>query len=344
MDFWHDFIRLALLLATGLFLLVAVLSAMLAWGLTHPPRLTAGAAAAHGWLIDPADAELEYDEWVLDRPGNVKLPVWDVPNPANPAGPIVIVSHCWGGSRYSSLQRLLFVFPVASRVILWDHRGHGEATGGISRLGTADVGDLIELMDRTAGADRKVILYGYSMGAGISICAAAEDCVSGRVIGVIADGPYRWTVEPVREALRVSGLPDWPITAIVARALCLVIPGLRGSERAQFAARLRCPLLVVHGTDDRVCPIVSAMEVAEAAPESELVIVPKGGHLDLHKTKMDRYRQTVEAFVRKCVKRSRGPLAVAGVSGFPGDARAESGEVAAPSFKSEAGGSGAATG
>lgn len=301
MEIADTLLRLALLLFTGLLLLYLGLCLVLGYALLHPPRVAAGTAVARGWYLDPADAGFDFDEWTLETADGLRLPVWDVRNPQQPGGPIVIFSHCWGGSRRESLQRIGFVFDRASRVILWDMRGHGEA-GGTSRLGTIEVDDLLALMRRLDGST-PLILYGYSMGAGVSICAAACGDMSDRVIGLIADGPYRWTREPVHAMLVYNGLPSFPILNTVHRALCVMIPRLRGSERAQFAARLRCPLLVLHGTDDPVCPLNSALEVAEAAPVSEFVIIPAGGHLNLHQTDAHRYHATVDDFIRRCVDR-----------------------------------------
>ncbi len=303
MDFAETLLRLAFLLLLGLGVLLALLTFILGWGLTHPPRIAAGTAAGRGWYLDPADAGFEFREWTLDTRDGVRLPVWDVANPDQPNGPVVILSHCWGGSRCESLQRLAFVFAPASRVIIWDMRGHGEAGSGICQLGTAEIDDLIMLMDRI-GTGRPFVLYGYSMGAGVSICAAANDAASGRVAGVIADGPYRWTREPVHALLTANGLPSFPVLNIVHRVLCVLIHGLRDSERAQFAAKLKCPLLVLHGADDPVCPLNSALEVAEAAPESEFVIIPAGGHLNLHQADAQRYHTTVDDFIRRCALRA----------------------------------------
>lgn len=304
MEIAETLLRLAALLLIGLAALGAGLCLVLAYALLHPPRIAAGAAVARGWFVDPADAGYEGAEWSLETRDGLRLPVWEIVNDAQPAGPVVIFSHCWGGSRRESLQRVGFVIDRASRVVLWDMRGHGEAPG-TSRLGTVEVDDLLDLMNRVA-ADRPVILYGYSMGAGVSICAAARDERPERVVGVIADGPYRWTREPVHAMLTFNGLPSFPILNIVHRALCVLIPRLRNSERAQFAARLRCPLLVLHGADDPICPLNSALEVAQAAPESEFVIIPAGGHLNLHQTDAHRYHATVDDFIGRCVERAAG--------------------------------------
>lgn len=300
MEIVSNLLHLALFLALGAALVVTILCLTLGVILTHPPRVTPGVAMGRGWHSSPADLGVEFEDWVFDPLACIRLPVWEIRNPRNADGPVVIVSHCWGGSRTDSLQRLPLVFDHASRVILYDLRSHGEARGSYSHLGADEVDDLLKLMDRVA-PDEKILLYGFSMGAGISIAAAARDPQPERVIGVVADGPYRWAREPVNAFVKNNGLPVFPVIPIVHRVMCaLFIRNLRDSERAQFASNLRCPLLVLHGSDDPVCPINSALEVAQAAGEVEFVIIPRGGHLDLHHRDAKRYLETVATFARRC--------------------------------------------
>jgi pimeloyl-ACP methyl ester carboxylesterase len=42
--------------------------------------------------------------------------------------------------------------------------------------------------------------------------------------------------------------------------------------------QVRCPALVLHGTDDRVIPAAAAKDTAESIPGAELIIVPGMGH------------------------------------------------------------------
>lgn len=299
-----EFAYLIVFLAVGLLLLIGILSLLLGIGLTRPPRVSAGIAAARGDWIDPSDADLPYSEWTFHRPRGVSLPVWDIPVPSERGRgkPIIIISHSWGGSKITSLQRVPFVYGEASRIILWDMRAHGEARGSASHLGVTEIDDLAALIGEVAGPDDAVVLYGYSMGGGISICAALRD---ERAIGVIADGPYRWTAEPVRRLLRLNGLPEWPIVPIIYRVLGWLLPGFIGSERARFAAQLRCPMLLLHGTHDPICPIDSAMEIAEVTPDCEFVVIPQARHLDLHIVHPERYQTTINAFIRRCVEHAR---------------------------------------
>src|SRR5262245_26797346 len=98
---------LVILFAVALALLWALLTAMLVWEMTHPPRHTAGYAIARNMRSSPDDLGLPFESWTLDRPDGAKLPVWDVrcgrasgsgaptgsaPNPM----PTAVFIHGWG--------------------------------------------------------------------------------------------------------------------------------------------------------------------------------------------------------------------------------------------------------
>src|SRR5688572_22262621 len=144
---------LLILLAIALALLMALLVTMLAWQMVHPPRHTAGWALARGLPCDPNDLKLTFEEWWLDRPSGIRLPVWEIagqrsevrgPRSADALGELTAVFvHGWGHARVDSLQRIEPFLPLVYRIVVYDLRGHGEATGSASTLGDREDDDLL---------------------------------------------------------------------------------------------------------------------------------------------------------------------------------------------------------
>ncbi|PYO62747.1 MAG: hypothetical protein DMD28_04450 [Gemmatimonadetes bacterium] len=67
--------------------------------------------------------------------------------------------------------------------------------------------------------------------------------------------------------------------------------------------RVRCPVLVFHGTADRLAPIEMGRRVAAAAPgPAELVAIAGAGHNDTYDVGGTVYRDKVWAFVLKGVR------------------------------------------
>src|SRR5438552_2636420 len=63
--------------------------------------------------------------------------------------------------------------------------------------------------------------------------------------------------------------------------------------------QVRCPVLLFHGTDDRLVPVRMGMQVAAAAPGPvEVVLIQASGHNDTYDAGGESYRRKVAEFVR----------------------------------------------
>lgn len=281
----------------GLILLLA-LGALLYWLalvgwtfrlLTCPPRQTYASAVSKARPGDPGelDTPLAFESWSLQSVGR-DIKVWEIPGRA-PGGPVAIVTHGWGSGKVNALKRVPLLAGLCTRVMLWDLPGHGES-GGRCTLGLREVDDLLALIERV-GVERPIVLCGSSMGAGVSIAAAAR---SKAVALVVAEAPYRLAPTPARNVLRSRHAP----TALnLAPALSLL--GLLASgrwtgprldsarfgtfDRAAHAAGLACPLLVLHGDSDTTCPIEDGKAIALAAPCGRFLVISGGTHHNLWK-------------------------------------------------------------
>jgi len=320
---------LVVLLLEGLAVCIVAAIGYTVYALTHPTRRTYASAVSRGRPGHPGEmpgrlgeGPRKFESWTF-RSRGMDLPVWDFPGDA-PDGPVVIFSHGWGDSRIGGLTRVPYFLGAASRIVLWDMPGHGEAPGTCA-LGTREVEDLLTLIGRVNETERGVVLFGWSLGAGVSICAANEpgasgtgrggppgnrevrdagtdvpargatDTVSGqggkrgpaltpRVRGVIAEAPYRLPWTPARNVMRLRGLPwKWNMGAVFAILGIGLRLGVRwrGFDRAEHAAGLECPLLVLHGSEDEVCPVEDGREIAAAAKQGRFVEIEKGRHFGL---------------------------------------------------------------
>ena len=281
-----DWLGLALLLAIGFAIAwcAGVLYARSA--LRNPPRRTYGTAVARNQPGAPDELDSArfgvgpraFTEWSLERPsGRGHLPVWDIPGD-NPAGPTVILTHGWGDGRLGGLLRLEPFVPAASRVLLWDLPGHGDAPPGAGpcRLGCDEAADLSALIEKTDGA---VVLFGWSLGAGVSIVAGGHP----RVIGVATEAPYTLPQVPASRVMSARGLPGLGMLRVALTSIGGAAWQQVGGpfDRAVHAARLNVPVLVLHGEEDPVCPIEGGRVIAASAPHGEAVSLPGARHNDL---------------------------------------------------------------
>lgn len=264
-------------------LLAVLVSFYTGWMLTHPPRRTYAGQVARGRPgvpdeLVPARVYRPFGFTAETLRGET-LPGWIIAGDA-PAGPRVIITHGWSNSKHGALTRVPAVAREASEVVLWDMRGGGEAPGWCA-LGAVEHKDLLALLAAMPD-DRPTVLYGWSMGAGVALSAAAsDDPRSACVIGVVAEAPYRVPDEPARAVLREYRLPHG-VTLRAAGWLTGVAVGLgprwRGFDRREIAARVGVPLLVLHGDRDEICPQTDGLEIAAAAPRGEFVSIQGGDH------------------------------------------------------------------
>lgn len=288
---------LLLLLGEGLVVGLVAVIAHTIWTLTHPPRRTFTTALAAGRPTDPSKLTggPSFEEWTFrsSARGGLDLPVWDVKG-RHAAGPVVILTHGWGDSRLGALSRIPSLLDRASRVIAWEMPGHGEAPGTCS-LGHREPDDLLALVERV-GRERPIVLFGWSLGAGVSIAAAArlgELKDPPRLAGVIAEAAYRFVHTPPRNVLIARGLPyrvNLPIALRWIGWRCGAGAAWRGFDRAASAAMIRCPLLFIHGQNDPISPLDDAFALAGAATNARVDVIPGAGHVGLWTDPADRAR------------------------------------------------------
>ncbi|KRF21468.1 alpha/beta hydrolase [Paenibacillus sp. Soil787] len=53
---------------------------------------------------------------------------------------------------------------------------------------------------------------------------------------------------------------------------------LRSEEVLSGLPEIKCPILLVHGTEDQICPYNAAAELAAQLPQAELLSIPGSGH------------------------------------------------------------------
>ncbi|MHC4769613.1 MAG: alpha/beta fold hydrolase, partial [Planctomycetota bacterium] len=170
-------------------------------------------------------------------PDGPSLPVWEIE--CGPPPFTAVFLHDWGASRVDMLGRLAPWDEVCRRLVLYDLRGHGDATGGPSRLGHREDQDLLSLLERLGAGP--YLLVGHSMGAGIAIAAAAQAPPAVDVAGIVACGPRDDFRTLLKGRLRAAAIPARPLADLAMAWLWLT--GIRRVDVRQAEAALRIPVL-----------------------------------------------------------------------------------------------------
>ena len=132
--------------------------------------------------------------------------------------------------------------------------------------------------------------------------------------GVIVEGTYRLWHQPLREVLARRRYPMGVLLPLAAGVMWL-LRSLPRFDRVEQAGRLACPLLVLHGSADNVCPYAAGEQIAAAAPDARLVCFEGGGHLDMLRRWPERYEAEIAAFFERVrvvtpVEAAREPVLV----------------------------------
>ncbi len=170
--------------------------------------------------------------------------------------------------------------PPGVALLAVDYPGYGGSGGRAREAALYAAADAAyDALVRRPGVDPgRIYVYGRSLGS-----AVATHTVAGRgAAGLILESPFTSAREMSRQHYRL-------FPRFVLRL---------GLDNLAAIARVRCPVLVFHGTDDRLVPIEMGQRVAAAAPGPvELVAIEGAGHNDTYTVGGRAYRDRLAAFV-----------------------------------------------
>lgn len=195
----------------------------------------------------------------------------------------VVLTHGYGGTHAELRPVSDALWAAGFSVFAYDLRGCGASTGAIT-FGAREQDDLIAVVDELARRPdvdpRRIGAYGFSMGGGTTLLAAARDR---RISAVAADSAWSDVKHWLRPTVRSLLHPRDPLSLLALkraeRRYGFDLGSLRPARSISTIAPR--PLLLMHGTDDDVVPAADAYENASnAGPEAELWIVEGGRHGD----------------------------------------------------------------
>ena len=216
----------------------------------------------------------------IDSVGRVKqadgaeLDVWVLRARKEPARGTVLLLHALGESKACYLPLGERLAGMGFDVALIDLRAHGDSGGKYCTFGAREAGE-VKLVADTLLEPKSVHapLYAFGPGLGGSVAiqyAALDD----RCKGVLAMTPYkdfrsagRRMLFPIAPAMSTEHFEE-----IVAEAgkMAEFDPNLASAVLA--AAKLKCPLLLVHGWFDLAVPMDDSQEILKAAPGPKKLI------------------------------------------------------------------------
>lgn len=227
--------------------------------------------------------------------------------------PCLIVCHGFAGTKVGGSRRFVDFARCATErnlsVFRFDFTGSGDSDGNLENL-TLDneLDDLqaaITTVSTMAGVDPKRIgVVGHCMGAVTAIRASARDT---RIYKTAAWAPFtdlEGTMERLIGEESFSVLKDGEEAEFIynGQLFCCgpkILTTSSSINMYEEVAKVRQPLLIIHGTEDATVPLIEVeklMEFAKQIPENKRLVLLEGAHHSFPYHKHELFDLTIKWF------------------------------------------------
>ena len=214
---------------------------------------------------------------------------------------IVVLCHGMLANRSEVLPWAEALWKSGFAVLMFDFRAVGESEGERCSGGYYEAMDLCGAVDYVSTREDceglSLGVFGFSMGGATAIIAAADEQ---RIMAVAAHGAYASLDRALIQRCRrhfgpLASIAAWAIRAVGER--WLPVPSSEVSPMNAVSQLSPRPLLLIHGTKDRVVHPSDAQDLHDAAGSPKtLNILPRSGHRRIHRSHRDEVREQVVQF------------------------------------------------
>jgi fermentation-respiration switch protein FrsA (DUF1100 family) len=215
------------------------------------------------------------------------LTAWVIPAAnAGPDAPWVLISHGnYGNIGYGGRPQFYAWFrDLGVNLFAYDYRGFGASEGAPSEAGVYTDADAAYryLTDSLHVPPSRIILFGHSLGTGVTIELARHVVAA----GMIVEDAYTSVANRGQEVF-----PLLPITLIAKSRFASI----------EKVGALRIPKLFLHAKNDMTIPIAHGRAVFAAAAEPKEFVELNAGHADAYDADRTRYYGAIDAFIRRVI-------------------------------------------
>jgi pimeloyl-ACP methyl ester carboxylesterase len=260
------------------------------------------------YYATPQDASLDARDIIIDTPVG-PASAWRIDGDGARSTWAIHI-HGLGSIRAGTLRgvRAATERGYTSLVISYRADGEGLRVGnGRSTLGYTETDDAAAAIEYAMrhGA-RRVVLFGWSMGAAIALQLAHHPSYRSSIAGLVLDSPVLDWTEVIKANCTRSGLPaaagslaiPWLTIRPLARLVGMPdrIP-LRSFNWTARAEQLTIPTLILHGTRDASVPIRLSRALRDSRPGLVSLEVFEAGHTLSWNSDPDRWQSAVTTWL-----------------------------------------------
>jgi hypothetical protein len=227
------------------------------------------------------------------------LEAWRIPSGGRT--PVVLAFHGYAASKASLLPPARAFHELGHDTLLVDFYGSGGSSGNGTSLGYREAADVATALRyaRAEWPDRKVVLYGFSMGTAAILRAVAVE--NARPDAIILEATFDALRDTAKNRFRSMGLPATPFAELLL-FWGGVLWGfdLFDHNPADYARSVRCPTLILHGEKDLRTTPEQAKRVVEAiGQEGRFVIYTGVPHVLIVEARPTEWKRDVAEFLAR---------------------------------------------
>ena len=232
----------------------------------------------------PTDIGIAYEDVTFTAADGVRLAGWYVPRES--ATGAIIFFHGNGGNISHRLHAIQSLHAQGLNVFIIDYRGYGRSKGKPFEDGLyLDAEAAWQYLTQTRGeSPARIALFGESLGGAVAIELAVRHTPAALVV--------ESTFTSMAELAKVH-YPYFPVKLIVREKY----------DSIGKIGQVRCPVLVLHGSDDELVPLDMGKALFAAAPEPKRFIETPGGHNEAGFTYTPDYADMLARFINDATAR-----------------------------------------
>jgi fermentation-respiration switch protein FrsA (DUF1100 family) len=230
----------------------------------------------------PADVGLAFEDVRLETADGERLHGWYIP--ASNARGVLLFFHGNAGNISHRLESILIFNRLELDVLIVDYRGYGQSTGKPSEPGTyRDAQAAWDYLVRDRHVEPgKIVVFGRSLGGAVGAWLAAQLPAEEQPAAVIIESSFTSGADMARRLY-----PVYP-AGLLTRLKYPVV---------EYAARLQCPVLVVHSRDDEIIPFAMGRAIYDAVGQPKDFVELRGDHNAGFWISREHYATGLEAFL-----------------------------------------------
>ena len=245
----------------------------------------------------PSSWASDFETYRIQNPDGATLEAWYVAGGKD--RPIVTLFHGFAVSKAALLPAAQVFHELGYGVLLVDFYGSGGSTGSGTTIGVKEADDVVATLAyaRRTWPERKIVLYGISMGGAALLRAIAVN--GARPEAIIVEATFDRLRHTSQNRFRVMGVPLAPLADLLL-FWGSVQQGINffAHNPAQYARAVKSPALILHGEEDQRATLAQGRAVATAmGAHGHFISFAGVRHMPIVEARPEQWRAAVRQFL-----------------------------------------------